>query len=91
MIHPAKIPTSLADAYEVFTGLKRLGKPVALYYYPQDGHQPTHPAARLATLERNIDWYRFWLMDIEDTDPTKRDQYSSWNRLKTEMPGSEVR
>ena len=48
---PGKIPAGLADAYEVFTGLNRLRRPVEMYYYPEDVHQPNHPSARLATLQ----------------------------------------
>ena len=79
---PGKIPTSLADAYEVFTGLKHLGRPVEMYYYPEDVHQPNHPAARLATLQRNVDWYRFWLQGYERANPEDPDQYKRWEHLR---------
>jgi hypothetical protein len=38
--------------------LNRLGKPAQLYYYPNENHLPDDPKARLATLQRNLDWYR---------------------------------
>jgi dipeptidyl aminopeptidase/acylaminoacyl peptidase len=76
------IPRSLAIQYEVFNGLTRLGKPVELYYYPEEDHAPNHPKARLASLQRNVDWYRFWLQEYEDMDPSKKDQYERWRRLK---------
>jgi dipeptidyl aminopeptidase/acylaminoacyl peptidase len=55
-------PRGLIPYFEVFAGLSRLGKPVELYYYPNEDHQPDHPLARLASLERNLAWYRFWLL-----------------------------
>lgn len=75
-------PLSLADSFEVFTGLNRLNKPVELYYYPNEDHTPEHPQARLATLQRNLDWYRFWLKDEEDRDPAKAEQYKRWRELR---------
>jgi dipeptidyl aminopeptidase/acylaminoacyl peptidase len=52
-------PINLATSFEVFTGLNRLHKPVEMYYYPNESHTPEHPQARLATMQRNVDWYRF--------------------------------
>src|SRR5260370_42691022 len=80
--NPGAPPINLAAAFEVFTALKRLNKPVELYYYPNEGHTPEHPKARLATMQRNVDWYRFWLKDEEDPDPAKAEQYSRWRELR---------
>jgi dipeptidyl aminopeptidase/acylaminoacyl peptidase len=79
---PKLIPQSLAVRYELSRGLARLGKPVEIYYYPDEVHQPDHPVARLASLERNVDWYRFWLQGYEDRDPCKREQYERWRSLR---------
>jgi dipeptidyl aminopeptidase/acylaminoacyl peptidase len=76
-----EVPTNLAIRYEIFSGLRRLGKAVEMYYYPEEQHQPDHPKARLASLERNLDWYRFWLLGVEDESPAKADQYSRWRDL----------
>lgn len=75
-------PLSLAVNFEVFTGLNRLNRPVEMYYYPNDGHTPEHPQARLATLQRNVDWYRFWLQDYERPDPEDPQQYVRWRKLR---------
>jgi dipeptidyl aminopeptidase/acylaminoacyl peptidase len=74
-------PDSLALGFEVFAGLNELNKPVELYYYPNEEHQIDHPRARLATLQRNLDWYRFWLQDYERPHPEDPDQYARWRRL----------
>ena len=76
------IPGNLATRYEISRGLMRLGKPVEMYFYPNEGHQPDHPKARIASVERNVDWYRFWLQGYEDDDPSKKDQYARWRALK---------
>jgi hypothetical protein len=32
--------------------------------------------------EPQLDWFRFWLKHEEDPDPSKRDQYIRWNKLR---------
>jgi hypothetical protein len=76
------IPIDLAAKYEVFRGLQALHRPVDLFYYPNDVHQIDLPIGRLANLERNVDWYRFWLQGYEDPDPAKRTQYNRWEALR---------
>jgi dipeptidyl aminopeptidase/acylaminoacyl peptidase len=75
-------PLGLAKSFEVFSGLSRLKKPVELYYYPNEEHTPDHPQARLATLQRNLDWSRFWLQGYERPDPEDAHQYVRWRRLR---------
>ena len=31
----------------------------------------------------SVDWFRFWLQDHEDPDPTKVEQYKRWRELRT--------
>jgi dipeptidyl aminopeptidase/acylaminoacyl peptidase len=80
--HAGEIPFNLAPKFEILAGLTRLGKPIEMYYYPDEDHEPDHPKARLASLQRNIDWYRFWLQGYERPDPTDREQYDRWRKLK---------
>lgn len=80
--NPNAPPISLAQSFEVFAGLNRLHKPVELYYYPSEAHEPDHPQARLATLQRNVDWYRFWLQGYERPNPEDPDQYLRWRKLR---------
>jgi len=75
-------PSNLVLKSEVFAGLGRLGSPVEMYYYPLEDHQPSHPQARLASLQRNLDWYRFWLRGYERSNPEDPDQYKRWEHLR---------
>ena len=75
-------PLILATYFEELTGLNRLQRPVELYYYPNEQHQPDHPQARLANLQRNLDWYRFWLQGYERPNPEDPDQYKRWEHLR---------
>ena len=81
-------PFNLIPRYEALIGLTRLGKPVEMYYYPDEDHEPNHPQARLASLQRNIDWYRFWLQGYERPNPQDPDQYKRWEYLR-ELQGAD--
>jgi hypothetical protein len=47
-----------------------------------DEHVLTNPAARTASQQGSVDWFRFWLQGYEDPDPSKADQYKCWRGLK---------
>jgi len=71
------------SAFEFFVALNRLGKPVELIRYPKGGHPLDTPFERVASLQRNVDWFRFWMHGYEgkppDYDP---DQYVRWRNLR---------
>ncbi|MEI9978380.1 MAG: hypothetical protein WDN23_05165 [Edaphobacter sp.] len=50
-----------------------LQKPVELYFYPNEVHQLDHPKARVASLQRNVDWFRFWLQGYVRRNSLLRD------------------
>jgi len=75
-------PMNLAVHEELLVGLSRLHKPVEFYYYPYEQHQPEHPQARIASLHRNVDWFRFWLQGYERPNPEDPDQYKRWEHLR---------
>ncbi|MEG9432823.1 prolyl oligopeptidase family serine peptidase [Terriglobus sp. ADX1] len=80
-------PSNIVLKTEVFTGLNRLGKPVEMYYYPLENHQPDDPLARLASLQRNLDWYAFWLEDVERPGSVDPQQYVRWRALRKARMG----
>lgn len=43
------VPWNIALTAEVFTGLTELKKPVEMYFYPDEQHQPDHPQAHINT------------------------------------------
>jgi hypothetical protein len=55
---------------------------VELYFYPNEAHQPDHPLARISSLQRNLDWYRFWLQGYERPNPEEPQQYVRWRELR---------
>lgn len=79
---PTRPSNYLAKHLEEYVGLTRLQRPVELYYYPLEQHQMDHPLARIAALQRNTDWYRFWLQGYERPNPEDPDQYKRWEHLR---------
>jgi dipeptidyl aminopeptidase/acylaminoacyl peptidase len=75
-------PNNLSMHFELFTALSRQNKPVEMYYYPNEEHQVEHPVARISSLQRNIDWFRFWLQGYERPDPEDPDQYKRWKLMR---------
>lgn len=74
--------TQIDAAYELFTLLNRQGKPVELYFYPRGEHPLDTPLERVSSLERNVDWFRFWLQDYERPSPEDPGQYIRWRGLR---------
>jgi dipeptidyl aminopeptidase/acylaminoacyl peptidase len=53
-----------------------------MYVFPNEPHQKFQPRHKLAVYTRNLDWFRFWLLDEEDPDPAKHQQYVHWRAMK---------
>src|SRR5260370_18041883 len=75
-------PFSLLFMWEPYAGLRFLKKPVDLIMLNTDEHVLTNPAVRMASQGGSVDWFRFWLQDYEDPDPSKKAQYFRWRELR---------
>jgi dipeptidyl aminopeptidase/acylaminoacyl peptidase len=75
-------PWSLLFMWQPYAGLHYLKKPVELVMLHTHEHVLTNPAARVASQGGTVDWFRFWLQDYEDPDPTKAEQYTRWHQLR---------
>jgi dipeptidyl aminopeptidase/acylaminoacyl peptidase len=71
----------LASTIEYFTALRNASVPVELYVYPNGGHIFTKPAQLLASMQRNLDWFEYWLMDTRNVPSEDPMQYPRWDRL----------
>lgn len=65
--------------------LRDAHKPYDAYIFPEETHIKWQPAHLYNIMNRNLDWFRFWLQGIEDTDPAKADQYSRWQLLRQQQ------
>ena len=66
---------------ETFATLKYQHVPVEMHVFAHEYHQKWRPAHRLATYERAIDWFDFWLNGRTDPDADKQTQYGRWREL----------
>jgi dipeptidyl aminopeptidase/acylaminoacyl peptidase len=79
---------NVRDALELFVALNREHKPVELYWYPGGDHPLDKPLQRLASLQRNVDWFRFWMQGYESPNPQDRAQYARWRLYRTQLVDS---
>jgi hypothetical protein len=71
--------------WELFSRLRFLHKPVELYVIPDikhGSHEDQNPRQQLALQGRALDWWRFWLLNEEDAQAEKREQYAEWHALR---------
>jgi dipeptidyl aminopeptidase/acylaminoacyl peptidase len=62
--------------------LRERGKPVEMIVFPDAGHTKKWPRQIKSTWELNLDWFDFWLRDVRDPAPEKREQYERWEKLR---------
>jgi len=67
-----RLPRSMEDG----------GRAFEAYIHPDETHMKWQPGHQFAIYNRNLDWFRFWLQDIEDPDPAKAGQYARWRELR---------
>lgn len=75
----------ILSAWEMFSNLRYLHKPVELFVIPDiwhGAHILQIPRQRLASQGGTVDWFCFWLKGEEDAEPHKTDQYARWHQLK---------
>jgi len=75
-------------ALDSFYALKANGQPVDLYVFPDETHIRWQPAHQLATYERTLDWFDFWLLGKKDPSPEKAAQYVDWEGLRSRDAGT---
>ena len=73
---------SILAEWELYSSLHRQHKPVDLIWIPNGQHILQKPAERVASQQRTVDWFRFWLQGYEDPDPAKKEQYERWRGLR---------
>ena len=62
--------------------LQDAGQPVEAYVFPNEYHVKWQPKHKLAVYNRTIDWFNFWLRDVEDPNAEKVRQYARWRKMK---------
>jgi dipeptidyl aminopeptidase/acylaminoacyl peptidase len=75
-------PQSILGEWQWFEGLRRLGKPVDMLFLPRGTHVLVKPWEQMASQQRTVDWFCFWLKGEEDPNPKKAGQYARWRKFR---------
>ena len=67
-----------------YSALLDAGKPVEMWVYPDEYHVKWQPAHRYNVYRRNLQWFQFWLQNIEVDDPVDPEQYTRWRKMRTD-------
>jgi dipeptidyl aminopeptidase/acylaminoacyl peptidase len=70
---------------EMAGALQRESVPVEFVIYPDEGHVLMQPLHRLSSMQRNLDWFGFWLLGKESPDSAKHDQYTRWRGMRDQV------
>ena len=68
--------------WSLYSGLSLLNKPVDFVWLPFGTHLLVRPWDRLASQQGNVEWFKFWLREGEDSADEKKDDYLRWKALK---------
>jgi len=70
---------------ETVTALWREGVPHEMVVYPKEGHNLMSPVNQLESMNRNLDWFDFWMFGKKNPDQNKAIEYARWNQMAKEM------
>ncbi len=70
---------------EFQTSLWRCGVPNELIIYPKTGHNMSRPAQEAESMQRNLEWFDYWMLGKTDSSPEKKEQYKRWEQVGKEM------
>jgi hypothetical protein len=69
---------------QTFSAFQHFNHPIEMYVFPDEYHFKTQPAHRSSVYRRNVQWFRFWLQQVEEPDPLDAKQYVRWRMLRNE-------
>lgn len=70
-----------SGAFERLIPLTEAGIPMELDFYPHESHILWHPRHYASAMQRNVDWFNYWLLGKSDSDPLKNEQYARWQAM----------
>jgi hypothetical protein len=72
----------LVLSLEYFAALRTFDRSVDLFVYPDEGHVFHRPSNRLASMQRNIDWFSYWLLGRKTALSGDDQQYYRWDIMR---------
>lgn len=67
---------------ETIESLKYFEKPIETHVFPNEHHVKWQPTHRFYALQRNLQWFQFWLQNQEVPSPVDKDQYVRWRKIR---------
>lgn len=67
---------------QTFTAFKRAGNPIEMYVFPNEYHVKSQPMHRYSIYKRNLEWFQFWLCDVEEPAGVDPLQYVRWRSMR---------
>jgi dipeptidyl aminopeptidase/acylaminoacyl peptidase len=71
--------------WDMYAMLSRHRRPIELVHIPRESHNLQTPWGRYTSQQGAVDWFNFWLRDIEDPDPAKQAQYRRWRVFREQQ------
>jgi dipeptidyl aminopeptidase/acylaminoacyl peptidase len=72
--------TEYLSGLQFYNALKEHQVPVELIVYPNEGHIKNQPAHKLIVYERNLAWFKFWLLENHKTQKTS--WFEKWSERR---------
>lgn len=70
--------------FEMYSPLRYLGVPSEFVVYDGEEHNFVKPKARLASMNRKLEWFDYWFFDKRSNDANKAEQYRRWDSMREE-------
>jgi hypothetical protein len=67
---------------QTVTEFERAGNPVEMYVFRNERHIKVQPVHRYNIYRRNVQWFEFWLLGVEESETVDSAQYLRWRRLR---------
>lgn len=81
MEYTAKNPNGL----QMRNAILAYGGQAELYIYSDDQHVFERPLNRYNSMTHHFDWFNFWLLGDQDSDPAKSEQYARWKQMREKL------
>ena len=70
---------------EFQSALWRQGVPHEMVIYPKTGHNLSSLTLMVESINRNLDWFDYWMLGKKNPDPSTHGQYARWEEMKAKM------
>jgi dipeptidyl aminopeptidase/acylaminoacyl peptidase len=81
---------SASSGLELDQLFKDAGIPTELVDYPGESHIFDQPRHRASAMERNLDWFNYWLLGRRDENSEKATQYARWDAMAKKWKDSHL-